>query len=342
MEIFLQNVKHALTISVFVFVMMLFIDYLSVMTRGSMEKLIGKGSLRQYVFTSLLGAAPGCLGSFMNVSFYVRGIISFGALTGGMLATSGDAAFVMLAEFPTDAMLLFGSLFVLGVFFAYLIDRIMPILNIQPCEDCRFAETHPREVCRLLGPREVFGQLRNLTLSRFLLLTLLVIALYGALSGLILGREWDWERITFTVLLLLAGVIVLSVPDHYLEEHIWNHIAKKHLWKIFLWSFGVLFLVDLGLHFWNLEDFVSKNMLWVLLASSLAGLVPEFGPQLVFVMMYAKGMVPFSVLLTSSIIQDGHGVIPLLSYSIRDSLLVKAFNLTIGLTLGILLFSLGY
>jgi len=56
-------------ISVFVFVMMLFIDYLSVMTGGRINSLIGRGSFRQYVVSSSLGAVPGCLGAFMNVSF---------------------------------------------------------------------------------------------------------------------------------------------------------------------------------------------------------------------------------------------------------------------------------
>ena len=44
---------------------------------------------------------------FFNVSFYVHGLISFGTLTGGMIATSGDEAFVMLALFPKQALLLF-------------------------------------------------------------------------------------------------------------------------------------------------------------------------------------------------------------------------------------------
>jgi hypothetical protein len=40
----------------------------------------------------------------------------------------------------------------------------------------------------------------------------------------------------------------------------------------------------------------------------------------VFVMM-------LSVLFTTSFVQDGHGMLPLLSYSIKDSILIKAFNL---------------
>ena len=43
----------------------------------------------------------------------------------------------------------------------------------------------------------------------------------------------------------------------------------------------------------------------------------------VFVMMYANGMVPFSVLLTTSFIQDGHGMLPMLSCSLKDSVLIK-------------------
>ncbi|MBT3312467.1 MAG: hypothetical protein HN737_12920 [Desulfobacterales bacterium] len=39
----------------------------------------------------------------MNVSLYVHGLISFGAITGGMITTSGDETFVMLIQFPGTA-----------------------------------------------------------------------------------------------------------------------------------------------------------------------------------------------------------------------------------------------
>jgi hypothetical protein len=342
MEIFFHSLKHALMISLFVFVMMMFIDYLSVMTRGRMNRLIGKGTFRQYVLSSGLGAVPGCLGAFMNVSFYVRGLITFGAIAGGMLATSGDAGFVMLAMFPRTALFLFVILFVLGVVMAFVIDRLVPILKIKPCEECQSVEVHAEEECRFLHFAEVLEQLKRLSLSRFLLLLLLIGSLYSSFNGIIGPESWDWERITFVSLLGLAGFIVVSVPEHYLEDHIWNHIAKKHLWRIFLWSFGVLLFVEMASNFWNLEAFVRSNMLWVLFISGLIALIPELGPHLMIVMMFAEGLVPFSVLLTSSIVQDGHGILPLLSHTIKDSLLVKLFNLVIGLTLGFLLYSFGY
>ena len=131
-------------------------------------------------------------------------------------------------------------------------------------------------------------------------------------------------------------------PEHYLDSHIWGHIIKKHLCRIFLWTFGALLFVHWGMAFWNLNTFIHDNMLWVLLIGALIGIIPESGPHLVFVMMYAQGLIPFSVLFTTSFVQDGHGMLPMISYSLKDSVLIKAFNLVFGLLVGGVLFALGF
>jgi len=82
-------------------------------------------------------------------------------------------------------------------------------------------------------------------------------------------------------------------------------------------------------------------MFWVLLIASFVAIIPESGPHLIFVTMFAKGLIPFSVLLASSIVQDGHGMLPLLSYTIKDSLLIKLFNFLIGLGIGFILYKIG-
>ena len=122
---------------------------------------------------------------------------------------------------------------------------------------------------------------------------------------------------------------------------IWTHIGKEHLWRIFLWSFSAILIINIGFRYWNLEAFVKGHMMWVLLIAALVAIIPESGPNLVFVVMFAKGLIPFSVLLANSMIQDGHGMLPLLSYSIRDSLLIKLFNLVFGLIIGVVLYSIG-
>ena len=62
---------------------------------------------------------------------------------------------------------------------------------------------------------------------------------------------------------------------------------------------------------------------------------------MVIVMLYSKGLIPFSILLASSIVQDGHGMLPLLSYTFRDSLLVKLLNLLFGVAVGLALYWAG-
>jgi hypothetical protein len=59
-------------------------------------------------------------------------------------------------------------------------------------------------------------------------------------------------------------------------------------------------------------------------------------------MLFVKGLIPFSVLFASSVVQDGHGMLPMLSYSIKDSILIKIFNLVFGLALGTIIYALGF
>ena len=341
MDILLESLKHSLMITVFVFAMLMLVDYFNVLSRGRMTSAIKGGRFRQYVVASFLGATPGCLGAFMNVSFYVHGLMSFGAIVGGMIATSGDEAFVMLAMFPGKAVLLFGILFVLGIILAWVADRVASILKIEPSQECQLAQVHEEEICHFFERDEILGHFRNLSLARFVLLVLLVTFLYGIASGIIGPEDWDWKRVTFIALLSLSLSIVVTAPEHYLEEHIWNHIARKHLWRIFLWSFFAILIVDIGFRYWNLEAFVKGHIMWVLLIASFVAVIPESGPHLIFTVMFARGLIPFSVILASSIIQDGHGMLPLLSYTVRDSVLIKLFNLVFGLVVGSALYLIG-
>ncbi|HEC87598.1 MAG TPA: selenocysteine protein, partial [Thermoplasmatales archaeon] len=78
--------NHAIIITLFVFVMMLLVDYFNVLTKGRMQRAVTGGRFRQYTVASFLGVTPGCLGAFMNVSLYVHGLLTFGAMVGGMIA----------------------------------------------------------------------------------------------------------------------------------------------------------------------------------------------------------------------------------------------------------------
>ncbi len=333
-------INHSVMITLFVFVMMLLVDYINVLTKGDMEKALKGGRVRQYTIASFLGATPGCLGAFANVSFYVHGLLSFGAIVGGMIATSGDEAFVMLALFPKEAVFLFAVLFILGIIGARIADKAASIFKIVPCQECTLQKVHYEEECHCFE-LEVLKKFPKLSLLRYALLFFLFILLVGIGGGIVGPQTWNWQRITLFSLLLITTFIVVTVPEHYLKEHIWEHIVKKHLWQVFLWTFFALLFITFGLQYWDLEGFVKANMIVIFLICVLVGIIPESGPHMIFVMMFASGLIPFSILLTSSIVQDGHGMLPLFSYAIKDSVLIKLFNLLFAIIIGLPLFLLG-
>ena len=72
-----------------VLLMMVAVDALNVWTRGKIALLLKQGhQWRQYVISSVIGTMPGCVGGFTNVSLYIHGMISFGALVGSILMKS--------------------------------------------------------------------------------------------------------------------------------------------------------------------------------------------------------------------------------------------------------------
>jgi hypothetical protein len=277
-QVLIKVIEDTIQITVLVTTMMIVIDIVNLWSKGKIRILLQKkGKYRQYYVSSLIGTIPGCFGGFTNVSLYIHGLITFGALAGSMIAVSGDEAFVMLAMFPKTAVILFLILFVIGTIGGRIIDILVKRFNIVTSRDCDELVVHNTE--------------RTL--------------------------------------------------KHFLKEHVFEHIIKKHIWKIALWTFGALIVVEVSLKYLNLQDFTTNYAIVFLFAAGLIGLIPESGPHLLFVTLFAGGLIPFSVLLTSSIVQDGHGMLPLLSYSLKDSIKIKLFNFVLGLSIGLILFALG-
>ena len=188
----------------------------------------------------------------------------------------------------------------------------------------------------------VLKKLFKFSSLRYVILLFLLIIITAGGMGYIGAKVWNWERVTIISLLAISTFIILTVPEHYLKDHIWHHIIKRHLWRVFLWSFFALLIVKIGLTYWNLEIFVKSHIGLVFLICALVGLIPESGPHMIFVIMFANGIIPFSVLLTNSMIQDGHGMLPLFSYSVKDALMIKIFNFVFAVAIGLPLLLLGW
>ena len=144
----------------------------------------------------------------------------------------------------------------------------------------------------------------------------------------------DWMNVLFAGLSLIVLAVLLLGSDHFIEEHFWNHIVRKHLPTIFAWTFGVLLILGVGLQYIDIDRWISDNTVLMILLATAIGMIPESGPHMIFVTLFAAGAIPFPVLLASSISQDGHASIPLLAESKKSFLWAKLINCATALAAG--------
>ena len=327
-------INHTVMITGFVFVMMVIIEYVNVLTSGTWQEKITNYQWKQYIIAAFLGATPGCLGAFAVVAMYCHRILTVGAVVAAMIATSGDEAFVMLAMIPQQAVLITVIIFIIGIAAGSLTDFILKNRRTSQPEICEGFQTHLDDTCQCFPRGLILKQWKECSAARGILAAGLVFFLIATITGQIGPSEWNWKKLTVSGLSTLSLFIVSTVPDHFLEEHLWNHVARKHFPHIFLWTLGTLLILHFLIDYLHLESSISEAPWVVLLIACLVGLIPESGPHLFFVTLYAQGTIPLSILLASSIVQDGHGMLPMLAHSRRAFLGIKGINFAIGIVCG--------
>ena len=141
-------------------------------------------------------------------------------------------------------------------------------------------------------------------------------------------------NVLFAGLSVIMLIVLIFASDHFVEEHLWHHIVRKHLPVIFAWTFGVLLVLGVALQYVEIDQWISDNTVLMILLATAIGIIPESGPHMIFVTLFAAGVVPFPVLLASSISQDGHASIPLLAESKKSFVWAKLINCVVALVAG--------
>ena len=357
-EILMDALRNSILITGLVTVMMMMIESLNIESDGLVFRGLKKTRIGQVVIGALLGSVPGCMGGFATVSLYTHGLLSFGALIAMMIASSGDEAFVMLAMIPDKALIIFVVLFVLAIAVGIITDFVHGRIHSRYCHKADHTDCSDLPQCsegysiHQDHEGEGHGKKRHFTAKRIVMFVGLAIFIAALASGHLShehaghGHEHEhfeidllseeWMNVLFACLSVIVLIVLLRASDHFIEEHLWNHIVRKHLPTIFAWTFGVLIGIGILLQFIDISTWISCNTALMILLAAAIGFIPESGPHLIFVTLYAAGAVPLPVLLASCISQDGHASIPLLAESKVGFLKAKAINFAIALAAGYL------
>lgn len=350
--IFLQ----ALKITVFVLVMMMILEYITVQTKNRWTQRLKKSPGGQILLSALLGLMPGCMGTFAVVSMYVHRSVGFAALITALIATSGDEAFLMFSMIPREGLMVMGIITVVAIVTGFVLNAVLknPFPVNPGGEHFKYHAKHAD--CACFEPEKIPALYTHLIWQRLILIgaglafaALIVFGHTGHAHGHDLlpdahnhsHSEWGWERITFLVSVIIGLFISLTAPNHFVKEHLWGHVIKKHFLKVFLWTLAAF----AALHFLNeqldIKEWIADNLYYIMLIALLVGMIPESGPHIVFISLFMGGVVPLSVLIANSIVQDGHGSIPLLAESGKSFILAKAVNFAVGAIVGYILLVLG-
>jgi hypothetical protein len=273
------------------------------------------------------------------VALYTDRRVSLGAVSAAMIATSGDEAFVMLAMFPFTALAMTLALSALGILAGWLTDRIVE--GARGPLDCGGFSVHDDDACDCFPGRGIAHQWRRPASHRLALVVLVLTVGAGVTTGALGPAGWEAERFALLALIAFGLFVVVTVPDHFLDEHLWNHVVREHVPRIFLWTLAAFAAVTALVTLGNVAALVQLEPWPVLALAAALGVIPESGPHLMFSIGYAQHALPLSILVANSAVQDGHGMLPLLAHSRGDFLKVKAVNLAFGLAAGALLLALG-
>lgn len=366
-HLLIDILRNSILITGLVTIMMMLIESLNIESRGLFFSGLKKTRIGQVVFSALLGSIPGCMGGFAAVSLYTHRMITFGALIAMMIASSGDEAFMIIATVPDKALWIFAVLFAIAVICGILTDLIHDRTHSRRCPKEEHSgcgdemtcdqgfEIHENEIAE--GEGTGFSG-RHLGWKRILMFAGVAVFIAALATGHLehshasdnagaagMGFNLlseEWMNIMFAVLGVAVLAFLIFGSDHFVEEHLWKHIVCKHLPGIFCWTAGVLAFIGIGLHFIDISSWISSNTALMIILATLVGIIPESGPHMIFVTLYAGGIVPFPVLLASSISQDGHASIPLLAESKKSFAKAKLINCMVALIAGFAAMALNY
>lgn len=131
-----------------------------------------------------------------------------------------------------------------------------------------------------------------------------------------------------------------QVEEHHSLKHKLIHTIK-HGMKIFLWTFCIMAIVEGANQFVDIEAWVSDNVFLMIVLAALIGCIPQSGPHLAFVTLFASGVLPLPVLLASCVSQDGHAGLPLIAASQKEFFKLKAIKFVLAIILGVVALLIG-
>ena len=323
-EILLFSASDAyIAVSSFVGVTLLIFVFLE-KRNFNLQRFIEKNKSYEIPTSAFLGVIPGCGGAIMVMSLYTRGVVSFGSVLAALIATMGDAAFLLIASKPQAALIILPITFLTGVIFGYIVKPFTKnfINKISLKKDLN------KNLPKNKIPKNFYS---------FWLICLIPGIILGVLNafqveisfyifGIDLIHSFSFVLAMYCILLWvfnpLTDIQMASIHENSLRR-VADTTCFVTVWVII--AFVTYELIDLstkGLIFDSLKYFGP----FIPLMAIIIGFIPGCGPQIMITSMYVSGQIPMSAQIGNSISNDGDALFPAIAISPKAAIIATLYS----------------
>ena len=278
--------------------------------------LMKKGDIWQVPLASLLGALPGCGGAVVVITAFARGNIRLGAMVAALIATMGDAAFLLLAKEPTTYLRLMSISIFAAVISGWTVDRF------------HRGELYSSEIKHF----EKIGIGRLRTRDKLFM----AFAAPGLFLGILQLAQVDVNNfgILVTILGLLGAFLTISVwvlsPINAVsssDDHPFTRSSEETSF-VTVWVIAGFLTYEYAYAFFGLDLEVLAEAAWIFLPilAVLVGFIPGCGPQVLVTTLYLNGIIPFAALIGNAISNDGDALFPAIALTPRMAVIATLYS----------------
>jgi len=300
---------------------------------------------------------PGCGGAILVMAAYGRGAVSFGAAIAALVATMGDASWVLLAHDPWLTVQLKGLLLVVGATTGWLVDaagieprRRTPAIAMAPRPaPVAVVPSAPAAPAAPVGPALVRPSFALHEIGVLPVLLWLAIGGGATVSVPVTFQLLDPDTLYLVlgtagaavalVVFARAGCRLADDDEASAGETSYSAVLRHgghEVAFVTVWVAVAYLAWSLTTHLTGFDGSQLPVLGLVgVVVGALIGLVPGCAVQIVFAGMFAAGGMPMATLVANTISQDGDALLPLLALEHRSALVATVLTTIPALVVGL-------
>ena len=334
-EVIYQAISDAyVAVSVWVGLTLIVFYTLEKCLKINFATLMKKHKKSQVLIGAFLGGVPGCGGSIIVTTQYIKNNTSFGALVATLAATMGDAAFLLIASSPKTALYVISGGVIVGIITGYIVDALPNSKWIEKDKRRQYKpEDKPDTIIdawfwKGLDTIWMLLLIPGFTLTVANSMNIDINEVYSFISP-----HFGFDLSVFLGALTFAIFFARPSENNPMDLSCREYVPMMR--RVVAETSFIAAWVLLGFLIYEITIYVSGfdlKKLFVAIApivpliGVLIGWLPGCGPQIVVTTLYINGIIPFSALMGNAISNDGDALFPAIAIAPRAGILATLYS----------------